>query len=104
VALAAPHPGPFHAGDRIEVIAAGTPGCDVRFDLGRMRVGVPLEQQSVVPDPRGDRAFYQGHYVLQGGELDGELPLYGTIRRREHKRAMLSRYRWDGSVALAVGR
>jgi hypothetical protein len=100
VTLAQMHDGPFHVGERVEVIAVGTPGCDVRFDLGRLRTGVPMHQVALHPDSRGDRGTYVGHYVVQPGESAKGLPLYCTIRRSSRQAVSSSRYRWEGTVAL----
>jgi hypothetical protein len=92
---------PFRAGDRVEVTAVGTPDCDVRFDLGRLRTGVPMRQVARHDDPRGARATYVGHYVVQPGDVAGGLPLQCTIRRSAGQRTAGTRYRWEGMVALA---
>ncbi len=85
--------------ETIHVMAIGTPGCDVRFDLGRLRVGIPMQQTSVIPDPRGDRAVYEGRYVVQPETADGYFPLFVTIAR-QGAHAKRSRYRWDGELRI----
>ncbi len=102
VALARPHEGAFAAGERVEVIAVGTPDCDVRFDLGRLRTGVPMRQVARHPDPRGERATYIGSYVVQPADAAAGLPLHCGIRRQRQGRAVQSRYRWDGTVTLGA--
>ena len=102
IAPARTHDGPFVAGDRIDVIAVGTPDCDVRFDLGRLRTGVPMQQVAVQPDPRGDRATYAGYWIVQPGEQADGLPLLCTIRRQGERKVQASRYRWAGTIALGA--
>jgi hypothetical protein len=102
VGLARPHAGGFVPGERIEVIAVGTPDCDVRFDLGRLRTGVPMQLVARHPDPRGERATYQGHYVVQSGEQAEGLPVFCTIARTSRQHAQASRYRWSGTVDLGA--
>ncbi|MCA8956151.1 MAG: hypothetical protein KDC87_08755 [Planctomycetes bacterium] len=99
-ALARPHPGPFRVGERIDLLAIGTPGCVVRFDLGRLRVGVPMLETSRFEDPRGARATYEGHYVVQEVDPRVRLPVYGTIHPAGSPRAMMTRYRWGGEVEI----
>lgn len=102
VAVQRLHDGPYGTGERIDVIAVGTPDCDVRFDLGRLRTGVPMTLLARTPDPRGERATYAGHYVVQPGDAAATLPVYCTIRRTAGKRSQLSRYRWDGEVQFSA--
>lgn len=103
VSVALPHEGPLRPGDRLDVLALGTPGCEVRFDLGALRRAVPMEQVDVHGDPRGDRASYAGHYVVQPGENARDLPVSATIRAARQNRSSVSRYRWAGSVAFGAG-
>ncbi|MCA8949765.1 MAG: hypothetical protein KDE27_09700 [Planctomycetes bacterium] len=100
VGLAATHDGPFRIGERVEVIAVGSPGCEVRFDIGRLRTEVPMVQTSVMADPRGDRATYVGHYVLQPGDTAVDLPLGCTIRRGAARRSLSTWYRWERRLSL----
>lgn len=100
VALAKEHMGPFRKGERVDVIAVGTPDCDVRFDVGRLRIEVPMQQASVAKDPRGDRATYFGHYVVDVPDLAEELPVTCTIQRGTARRTITTRYRWEGAVSL----
>lgn len=100
VALARMHDGPFRAGERIDVIAVGSPDCLVRFDLGRLRVGVPMNPIARHDDPRGARATYVGHYVVADGDDAADLPLSCTILRREARRSVALRVRWEGAVSL----
>ncbi len=100
VALAKEHAGPFRVGERVDVIAVGTPGCDVRFDVGRLRIEVPMQQTAVAKDARGDRATYLGHYVVDSPDLANELPVTCTIQRGTARRTVTSRYRWEGTVSL----
>lgn len=106
VGLAAPHPGPFAAGERVEVVAIGTPDCDVRFDLGPLRRGVPMTQRERHPDPRGERATYVGHYVVQPTDRAEGLPLRCTIRAgttpRPDAAPAASRVAWLGTVTLGT--
>jgi len=44
--------------DGVEVVAVGTPGSEVRFDIGSLRTRVPMLETAVVTDPRGDRATW----------------------------------------------
>ncbi|MFY9345285.1 MAG: GNA1162 family protein [Planctomycetota bacterium] len=101
VALARVHAGPFRAGERVDVIATGSPDCEVRFDLGRLRTAVPMRQSERHDDPRGARATYAGHYVVAPTDAADELPLTCTIQRGAARRTVAIRYRWDGSVSLA---
>lgn len=101
VALAKAHDGPFRAGERVDVIAVGTPDCDVRFDVGRLRTEVPMQQTAIERDPRGDRATYLGHYVVAAADTADELPLFCTIQRGMARRTVATRYRWNGTVSLA---
>ncbi len=91
--------GPVRSGEIVEVVAVGTPDCDVRFDIGRLRVGVPMLQTSLAPDVRGDRAVYEGRYVVQDAEPRADFPLFVTIARRGGH-AQKSRYRWDGELRI----
>jgi hypothetical protein len=100
VAVQRQHDGPFLPGERIDVIAVGTPDCEVRFDLGRLRTGVPMLPTARQADPRGDRATYEGHYVVQAGDRAADLPVYCAIRREGQTRVQTSRYRWEGAVAV----
>lgn len=100
VALAKEHDGPFRMGERVDIIAVGTPDCDVRFDVGRLRIEVPTRQTMRTADPRGDRATYLGHYVVDAADLASELPVMCTIQRGAARRTVASRYRWEGTVSL----
>ena len=100
VALAKDHAGPFQVGERVDVIAVGSPDCDVRFDIGCLRTAVPMRQTAVQDDPRGPRATYLGHYIVAAGDRAEELPLLCTIQRGAARRTVAVRYRWEGTVAL----
>lgn len=100
VSLARRHGGPFRAGERIDVVAVGSPDCEVRFDLGRLRTGVPMAAAAGAADATAGRAHYAGHYVVAAGEAADELPLVATIRRGSARRSVAARYRWDGTVTL----
>lgn len=106
VALAREHDGPFVAGERVDVMAVGSPDCDVRFDLGCLRTEVPMRQTAVTEDPRGARATYVGHYVVDAVDRGDELPVLCTIQRGTTRRPVATRYRFDGTVSLggALGR
>jgi hypothetical protein len=80
VAPAFPHAGALRAGDRLEVTAIGTPDCEVRFDLGRLLVGVPMAQVAVDASGRSARATYRGYYVVPAAGRALDLPLSCTIR------------------------
>jgi TolB-like protein len=101
VALATEHEGPFRLGERVEVIAIGTPDCDVRFDVGRLRTAVPARQTERHDDPRGARATYVGHYIVAPGDNAEDLPVTCTVQRGTARRSVAIRYRWAGAVALA---
>lgn len=98
LALARPRPGPFRAGDRIEVVALASPDCEVRFDLGRWRLDIPMVAAARHADVRGERVTYTGHYVVQPGDRAEGLPLTCTIRRHGAGRVSATHYRWDGTV------
>ncbi|HEX5054477.1 MAG TPA: GNA1162 family protein [Planctomycetota bacterium] len=100
VALAKDHMGPFRKGERVDVIAVGSPDCDVRFDVGRLRVDVPMRQTERHADARGERATYIGHYIVDAPDVADDLPLACTIQRGAARRTVTSRYRWDGTLAL----
>jgi len=100
VALAQQHDGPFREGERVDVIAVGTPDCDVRFDIGRLRCEVPMQQTNVDDDARGARATYLGHYVVAAADAARELPVTCTIQRGTGRRTVATRYRWNGTVSL----
>ncbi len=100
VALAKEHDGPFRVGERIDVIAVGTPDCDVRFDLGALRTAVPMRQTARENDPRGARATYLGHYIVQATDHAEDLPLQCTIQHGAARRMVAARYRYEGSVSL----
>ena len=53
-------------------------------------------------DPRGERATYAGHYVVQAGDRAADLPVYCAIRRAGQSRVQTSRYRWEGTVAVGA--
>jgi hypothetical protein len=101
VALAKEHDGAFRVGERVDVIAIGSPDCEVDFALGRMRTEIPMRTSERHDDPRGTRATYLGHYVVASADEATELPLTCTIRRGTARRAVAVRYRWDGQVSLA---
>lgn len=101
VGLAQQHEGPFRLGERVDVVAVGSPDCDVRFDVGRLRVRVPMVQTERHPDPRGERATYVGHYIVQPGDLAGPLRLSATIQRGMAQRGVASQYAWEGTLSLA---
>lgn len=100
VALARLHDGPFRTGERIDVVAVGSPDCDVRFDVGRLRTSVPALPAERHVDPLGDRATYLGHYVVQPGDVARGLPLECSIQRGGARRTVAVRYRWDGTLSL----
>ncbi|MEQ1631301.1 MAG: hypothetical protein ABL997_02935 [Planctomycetota bacterium] len=106
VSLVQNHGGPVLPMERIDVVAVGTPDCEVRFDLGRLRTGVPMRAVATIADPRGARTVYEGHYVVQPDDPAITVPLYVTIDRdpldRERARRTQSRYRWDGDVRIAT--
>lgn len=99
VSLVRSKDGPVRAGEVVEVVAVGTPDCEVRFDIGRLRVGVPMQQTSLAPDARGDRAVYEGRYVVQETDPRASYPLFVTIARRGG-RAQKNRCRWDGELRV----
>lgn len=101
VALAKEHAGPFRTGERVDVIAVGSPDCDVRFDLGRLRTVVPMRQTERRDDARGARATYLGHYIVAAADNAEELPLLCTIQRGAARRTVAVRYRWAGTLSLA---
>lgn len=100
VGLAQQHEGPFQVGERIDVVAIGSSDCDVRFDIGRLRTRVPMLQTERHPDPRGERATYVGHYIVQPGDTAGPLPLSATIHRGMAHRGVASHYAWEGTLSL----
>ncbi len=100
VAIAQEHAGPFHAGDCVEVVAIGTPDCDVRFGIGRLRIDVPMQATARHPDARGERATYRGHYVVQPGDLAADLPLVCTIERGMARQQVAYHFAWTGRIAL----
>ncbi|MBK8978701.1 MAG: hypothetical protein IPM29_22615 [Planctomycetes bacterium] len=102
VSVALPHSGPLVAGDRVDVLALGAPGCNVCFDLGVLRRDVPMLETARHADPRGERASYAGHYVVQAGDAARGLPVFATIRGQRESRVSASRYRWGGSVDLGA--
>lgn len=101
VALAKDHDGPFRVGERVDVIAVGSPDCEVVFDLGALRTVVPMHQTSRDDGPQGARATYLGHYVVQASDRAEELPVTCTIQRGKARRTVAVRYRWEGTVSLA---
>jgi hypothetical protein len=103
VALAKEHDGAFRVGERVDVIAIGSPDCEVSFALGCLRTTVPMRASERHDDPRGARATYLGHYVVASADHAEELPLLCTIRRGAARRSVAVRYRWDGRVSLAGG-
>lgn len=100
VALAKAHDGPFRAGERVDVVAIGTPDCAVRFELGRLRTAVPMRQTERHEDARGVQATYVGHYIVGPADAADDLPLACTIERGLARRVVTARYRWEGAVAL----
>jgi hypothetical protein len=103
VALAKDKDGPFRAGERVDVIAIGSPDCEVRFDLGRMRTLVPMQQTARDDSGPTPRATYLGHYIVMPEDAAEELPVTCTIERGAARRRVTIRYRWEGSVSLAGG-
>jgi hypothetical protein len=102
VSVALPHDGPLLAGDRIDLLALGTEGCEVRCDLGALRTGLLLPATATQQDSRGDRTTYAGHYIVQAGDAARALPVFTTIGRAQQNRASRSRYRWAGTVDLGA--
>ena len=102
VARAKEHDGPFRRGERVDVIAIGSPDCEVRFDLGRLRTVVPMRQSERHEDAHGARVTYLGHYIVGPTDNAQELPLYCTIQRGAARRAVAIRYRWEGALSLAA--
>lgn len=102
VAVALPHDGVLRPGERIDVVALGTPGCEVRFDLGTLRRAVPMTRRALYEDPRGARASYHGHYIVQPGEAARDLPVHATIRGTRQNHSSASRYRWADSVSFGA--
>lgn len=86
--VALPGKQPLRAGDIVTVVAVGTPGAEVRFDIGRWRTGIPMVQREVTEDPRGPRATYTGEYVVQQGEKVSEAPVYVTVRKKSDRMAL----------------
>ena len=72
----------------------------MRFDLGALRTAVPMRQTAREEDPRGARATYLGHYVVQPGDRAEDLPLWCTIQRGAARRMVAARYRYEGTVSL----
>lgn len=103
VALAKDHDGPFQVGERVDVIAVGSPDCQVRFDLGALRTVVPMQQTALDDGPQGARATYLGHYVVQASDRAEELPVTCTIQRGNARRTVAVRYRYEGTVSMAGG-
>jgi hypothetical protein len=101
VALAKDHDGPFRVGERVDVIAVGSPDCQVCFDLGALRTVVPMRETQPRRRTAGARATYLGHYIVQASDRAEELPVTCTIQRGKARRTVAVRYRWAGSVALA---
>lgn len=99
VTVVVPHEGALRAGERIEVLAIGSPGCDVRFDLGRLRVGVPMQQETASGGLRADQVTYRGTYLVQNGERAQDLPVWCSIRSVAG-RGHAARYRYDQAVSL----
>lgn len=68
-AVSTPPPGGFRTNDVVEVFALGAPGCRASFDLGTLRVRVPMCETARVPRT-GDRqlgeisAHYRGSYAV----------------------------------------
>lgn len=86
--LALPGKLPLRAGETVTVVAVGTPGADVRFDIGRWRTGVPMVQRDVADDPRGPRATYIGEYLVQQGEKVVGAPVFVTVRKQTDRLAL----------------
>jgi hypothetical protein len=104
VSLLRPQERPFAAGELVEVVAIGTPGCDVRFDLGRLRTGVPMLETGVHEHARGDRATYRGHYVVDAADQGQGLVLVATIQRGGVGRSAAVRYAAAARVDLGYER
>lgn len=101
VALASRGDAKFAPGERIDVVAVGTPDCEVAFDLGRLRQRVPMRQVAVVADARGARATYEGHYVVQAGDPALRVPLFASIAS-PGSRGSASRCRWEGAIEIVA--
>lgn len=69
------------AGERLQVVAVGTAGSRVSFDLGGYRTRVPMLEVDSAADPRGGRSTYVGHYVVQAGEELAASPIRVHIER-----------------------
>ena len=86
--VALPGSKPLRSGEIVTVVAVGTPGAEVRFDIGRWRTGIPMIQRDVTEDPRGPRATYTGEYVVQQGEKVSQAPLFVSVRKKTDKQAL----------------
>ena len=83
-ALSSPPAEGFRAGETVEVFAIGAPGCRASFDIGTLRVRVPMCEVARIPrtgDPAAGEisAHYRGAYSLT--EDDGVLdaPVFVTL-------------------------
>ncbi|MBL8722843.1 MAG: DUF799 family lipoprotein [Planctomycetes bacterium] len=93
---------PLPPGTRLDLVAVGSPGCIVLCQLGRLRTGITLRETELHHDPRGDRATYQGHYVVQRGDQAADLPVMATIERGVQRRSVRTEYRWRGTLRLGA--
>ena len=98
VAVSADREGPLRAGDEITVVAVGSDGCGLSFDLGRYRRDIPMRPIGKAKALRGDRETWIGRYVVQPGEKSGALPVYVSVRRHRGERTLRSTRRVVGQV------
>ncbi|HKD99489.1 MAG TPA: hypothetical protein VKE69_00650 [Planctomycetota bacterium] len=76
-------PGGFRSGDVIDVYAVGTPGGVAWFDLGTLRVRIPMSEFARVPRTGGAGSelsgHYRGTYVVASGDRVENAPLAVTL-------------------------
>jgi len=84
VALSPTPTGGYQPGAVIEVLAIGSQGCRATFDLGTLRVRVPMVEyahgsRTGVPDPRETASYYRGSYVVTGVDRVRQAPVTVTL-------------------------
>jgi len=84
VACSSAPAGGYQPGDIIEVLAIGSTGCTASFDLGTLRLRIPMVEyargsRTGVPDPRASSGCYRGAYIVTETDRVQAAPITVTL-------------------------
>ncbi|HKE00990.1 MAG TPA: GNA1162 family protein, partial [Planctomycetota bacterium] len=87
VAPHTPPPDGYKPGDVVEVLAIGSPGCRASFDLGTLRIHIPMVEtgrssRTGVLNPTETSGVYQGAYVVDESDHLRDAPITVTLESR----------------------